>query len=161
MTSKEARALTKKWLKEKGFKQIKISGRNNNFIHPMGAFNVYVTFYKPWFDDCYNYEVGCYFDECEYGGVTIRVLDLPSNPNQFKGGISQGFYYGELTEEQYLQLLDEMFDKYLKPYYEKGAAYLKEILLNGDHLFERDAYWIEKYARRKMNELFGSNTGFD
>ena len=54
--------------------------------------------------------------------MTIRVLDLPSNPNQFKGGISQGFYYGELTEEQYLQLLDEMFDKYLKPYYEKGAA---------------------------------------
>ena len=77
---------------------------------------------------------------------------------RLKGGMSHGFYYGELTEEQYLQLLNEMFDKYLKPYYEKGVEYLKEILLNGDHLFERDAYRIEGGARRKMNELFGLNT---
>ena len=158
MTSKEARALTKKWLKEKGFKQIKIPGLGISYICSMGEFYLFIYFYKPWHDDCYFFFFFCHFTECEYGTACIRVQDLPSNPNKFKGGMSHGFYYGELTEEQYLQLLNEMFDKYLKPYYEKGVEYLKEILLNGDHLFERDAYRIEGGARRKMNELFGLNT---
>ena len=75
------------------------------------------------------FQVGCYFDNCEYGYATIRVKDLKSNPHKIKGNHSLGLYYGEgeLTEEQLIQCLNEMFDKYLKPYYEQGKNYLKKI----------------------------------
>lgn len=124
MTSKEARALTKKWLKEKGFKQIKIPGLGISYICPMGEFYLFIYFYKPWMGDCYRFKVGCHFEDCEYGEATIEAANLPSNINKMNN--PEGLYYGELTEEQYLRCLNEMFDKYLKPYYEEGIGYLKK-----------------------------------
>ena len=160
MTTKEARTLIKKWLKEREFKPVKIPGSSSDYIHSLGEFYTYITFYKDRFADAYIFEVGCYFDDCEYGYATIRVLDLPSNTHLFKGH-SQGLYYGEgeLSEAQFLQCLDEMFDKYLKPYYEQGKKYLKYIILHENTLFG-EGYGIAKGAREKINKMFGLNIQF-
>ena len=70
-----------------------------------------------------------------------------------------GLYYGEgeLTEEQLIQCLNEMFDKYLRPYYVQGKKYLKEIILKEDTLFG-EGYFIAKGAREEINKMFGLKT---
>ncbi len=160
MTNKEAKAVIFKWLKDRDFTRIKIPGNSGAFdyIHSLGEFNVLISFYKDRFNESYIFEVGCYFDYCEYGEATIRVLDLPSNSHLRKGH-SQGLYYGEgeLTEEQLIQCLNEMFDKYLKPYYVQGKKYLKEIILKESTLFG-EGYSIAKGAREEINKMFGLKT---
>lgn len=156
MTNKEAKAVIFKWLKDRDFTRIKIpGGAPYSYIHSLGEFNVMFSFYKDRFDEYFIFNVGCYFDNCEYGEALIGVFDIPSNKNKAKN--RQGFYYGELTEEQLIQCLNEIFDKYLKPYYEQGKKYLKEIILKEDTLFG-EGYYIERGAREKINEMFGLKT---
>lgn len=117
-----------------------------------------ISFYKNRFDDNFFFHVGCHFDNCQYGDATIPVRDLSSNPHKLEDGKSLGLYYGEgeLTEEQLIQCLNEIFDRYLKPYYEQGNKYLKEIVLNEFQFNSR--YSIERDARDKINKMFGLNT---
>lgn len=161
MTNKEAKAVIFKWLKDRDFTRIKIPGNSGAFdyIHSLGEFNVLISFFKNRFDDNFFFQVGCYFDNCEYGYATIRVKDLKSNPHKIKGNHSLGLYYGEgeLTEEQLIQCLNEMFDKYLRPYYVQGKKYLKEIVLKEDTLFG-EGYFIAKGAREEINKMFGLHT---
>ena len=156
MTYKEAKAVIFKWLKERDFKRITIPGGGPfDYAHPLGDFSTLISFYKDRFDDYLIFEVGCYFDDCQYGYATIRVYDIPSNKNKDEN--PQGFYYGELTEEQLIQCLNEIFDKYLKPYYEQGNKYLKEILLK-EHTLFGEGYSFAKGARDKINKMFGLST---
>lgn len=155
MTNKEAKAVIFKWLKDRDFTRIKIpGGAPYSYIHSLGDFNVMISFYKDRFDEYFIFNVGCYFDNCEYGEALIGVFDIPSNKNKAKN--RQGFYYGELTEEQLIQCLNEIFDKYLKPYYEQGKKYLKKIVLNEFQFNSR--YSIERDAREKINKMFGLHT---
>lgn len=155
MTNKEAKNVIFKWLKERDFKRITIpGGLPYNFVYPLGDFNVMMSFYKDRFDDYFMFYVGCHFDNCKYGDALIRVYDIPSNKNKDEN--PQGFYYGELTEDQLIQCLNEIFDRYLKPYYEQGNKYLKEIVLNEFQFNSR--YSIERDARDKINKMFGLNT---
>ena len=86
MTNKEAKAVIFKWLKDRDFTRIKIPGNSGAFdyIHSLGEFNVLISFFKNRFDDNFFFQVGCYFDNCEYGYATIRVKDLKSNPHKVK-----------------------------------------------------------------------------
>ena len=155
MDIKEAKKIIFKWLREKGFKRIIIPGSGPfDYVHSLDEFSVLISFYKERFSDSFIFDVGCYFADCEYGYATIDVRDLPSNQNSMNN--PQGGYYGELNEDQLLKCLNEMFDKYLKPYYVKGKEYLKEIVLNEFQLNGR--YSIAKGARQKINEMFGLNT---
>ena len=159
MTYKEAKAVIFKCLKEKDFKRITIPGGGPfDYVHSLGDFNVLISFYKNRFDDNFFFHVGCHFDNCQYGDATIPVRDLSSNPHKLEDGKSLGLYYGEgeLTEEQLIQCLNEIFDRYLKPYYEQGNKYLKEIVLNEFQFNSR--YSIERDARDKINKMYGLNT---
>ena len=122
----------------------------------MEEFNVLVSYFKDRFDNDLIFHVGCHFDDCEYGDATIRVINLPSNKHKIKKDFSLGLYFEELTEEDFLRCLDEMFEKYLKPYYDKGKNYLKEIILNPSQF--NDCYQIEKDARNRINQMFGLHT---
>lgn len=155
MDIKEAKKIIFKWLKEKEFKRVIIPGAGPfDYVHSLGEFSVLISFYKERFSESFIFDVGCYFDDCEYGYATIDVRNLSSNQNSINN--PQGIYYGELNGEQLLNCLDEMFDKYLNPYYVKGKEYLKEIVLNE---FQFDGkYSIAKGARQKINEMFGLNT---
>lgn len=147
-------------MKDRDFKRIKIPGGGPySYVHTFDGFSVLIEFFKDRFNDDFVFHAGCYFDDCEYGDATIRVTNLPSNTHKLKNGFSLGLYYGELTEEQFLRCLDEMFDKYLKPYYEKGKEYLKEIILN-EHTLFGEGYTFSKGARGKINKMFGLNTVF-
>ena len=155
MDIKEAKKIIFKWLREKGFKRIIIPGSGPfDYVHSLDEFSVLISFYKERFSERFIFDVGCYFPDCKYGYATIDVRSLPSNYNSKY--IEQGIYYGELNGEQLLKCLNEMFDKYLKPYYVKGKEYLKEIVLN-EFQFD-DKYLIAKGARQKINEMFGLNT---
>lgn len=155
MDIKKAKKIVFKWLKEKGFKRIIIPGSGPfDYVHSLDEFSVLISFYKERFSERFIFDVGCYFADCECGYATIDVRGLPSNCNSKH--IEQGIYYGELNEEQLLKCLNEMFDKYLKPYYVKGKEYLKEIVLN-EFQFD-DRYLIAKGARQRINEMFGLNT---
>lgn len=163
MTYKEAKKVLSEWLKERGFERIQIpGGAPYNYVHPLGEFSVLISFYKDRFAEYLIFNVGCHFDDCEYGDATVNVRNLTCNVN--KENNRQGFYYEENTEEAFIDYLNEMFDKYLKPYYEKGKAYLKEIVLRArpslfrKALFKGEVYFVEIGARKKINEMFGLRT---
>ena len=158
MITKEANALTKKWLKEKGFKSITLKGWSpaSTHIYPMDGFNVFITFHKDLYCYRYLFDVGFLFDGLEHGYGIINVRNLPSNKNPEER--EQGIFYHYLDEEQYLSCLDEMYDKYLKPYFEQGKKYLKKVAKRGHKLFkdQRDySYMIAGDARQKLKLMFG------
>lgn len=168
MTIKEAKAATTKWLKSKGFRPVKIHGRLPNlYLHSIKNifedFNVMIGFYKDRFGDYYLFDVGCLFENVNYGKASIGVRSIPSNKEKILKMAdgrtirnTQAFYYGDMTEDEYLKCLDEIFEKYLKPFYEQGVNYLREIILN-ESLFG-EGYSIERDARDIINKLCGLKT---
>lgn len=162
MTKNEAKKIIIKWLKDRDFQRIMPPGCDgaNCYAHSMGEYYTYIEFYKDRFCESYLFEAGCYFADCEYGHATTRVYNLPSNPHIYENGLSQEIYYEEISEEILIRCLNEMFDKYLKPYYEKGTKYLKTILKKEKRLFKEDSYHISRGARDKINKMFGLNIQF-
>ena len=163
MTYSEAKKTILKWLKDRDFqKHVSPDTKGNNcYKHFMGEFYTYIDFYKDRFSERILFNAGCYFD-CEHGYATTRVYNLPSSPpHTYHKGLSQGIYYEEISEEILIRCLNEMFDKYLKPYYEQGTKYLKTILVKEKTLFKEDYYHISGGARDKINKMFGLNIQYD
>jgi len=147
MTKNEMKAVTEKWFKSYGFNK-----KGIEFIYEFDKFDLFVLFHKDRFDDYFWFVVGFRLKGDE---ATIMIN---GHPYQAYGMSMQleisknvhSFYYEQLDEPLYLKYLQELYNKYLLPYFEKGFEYLKVLVRkpNGGRNFSRKKpFSISQQAR--------------
>lgn len=145
MTKNEIKSVTAKWFKSRGFQKNGIE-----FNYPFDKFDLVVLFYKDRFDEYFSFEVGF---RLKGENATIMVnghaIQAWGNKRTIIRDELFGYYYEKWEEGEYIKCLQEIYDKYIKPYFEKEWKYLRLIAndptCNGQFL-SQEKYTVHPHA---------------
>jgi len=115
MTNNEIKAITKQWLSSKGFKKVREMEYSCTLVEQV---NVVILFGRSKFSESYEFDVGFRIKgvSTAWGWVRTHV----------KNNLS--YYYEKWDKEDYLATLEQMYHKYVRPYFDLGIGYIKNII---------------------------------